>query len=169
MKVSLNLLGYVLSYSVRIEDFDEEMLSKIKSESKELFRACCLYEQRISPSLWTVCNVASYHAEQCFQKYRFGLGCNTMEGKEQKHQQISKYMKNTTFQNRWPLIFRHEFIQLIYLRENGFEKKRYNKRLQKYVPDVQNSCCCKCGLRLISDVCRICDSDLMKKIEREVK
>ena len=38
-----------------------------------------------------------------------------MEGREQKHQKNSKYAENTTEQNRWPLIFRHEFILLIHL------------------------------------------------------
>ena len=33
-----------------------------------------------------------------------------MEGREQKHKKISKNAENTTIQNRWPVIFQHEFI-----------------------------------------------------------
>ena len=162
-------LRQLLSYSVRIEEFDAIMLTDMKAEARALFCACCLFEQRVSPSLWTLCNVAPYHAEQCLDQYQFGLGCNTMEGREQKHQQISKYIKNTTFQNRWPVVFRHEFLQLIYLRERGYDKKNYIKKLVKYVPDVQKNCCLKCGLEHISGKCKICDSNFMKKIESSIK
>ena len=47
-----------------------------------------------------------------------------MEGRERKHQIIKKY-SNT--KDRWPHIFRHEFIQLVYLCEHGFDLNRYQK------------------------------------------
>ena len=83
-----------------------------------------------------------------------------MEGREQKHQSIAKYAENTTHQNRWPLIFRHEFIQLIYLHEHGFDNVRYNKRSVSYVPSVDDSCCLKCCLKLTMETkkCRFCDN-----------
>ena len=90
-----------------------------------------------------------------------------MEGREQKHQAIEKYSKNTTYQNRWPLIFRHEFIQLIHLRENGFDNTRYRKRGTKYVPDTDDKVCSKCCLALKDDKCFICDSVYMAKAESE--
>ena len=31
------------------------------------------------------------HSQMTFDSYRIGLGCNTMEGREQKHQVIAKY------------------------------------------------------------------------------
>ena len=62
-----------------------------------------------------------------------GLGCNTMEGREQKHQMISKYAENSTYQNSWPMIFRHEYIQLIYLRENGYDNVSYTKKSVNYI------------------------------------
>ena len=60
--------------------------------------------------------------------YNMGLGWNTMEGREKKHQMIAKYAGNTTYQNRWPLNFRHEYMQLIYLRENGYDNVKYIKK-----------------------------------------
>ena len=136
----------------------------MQEEGRLLFKACCLFDQKVSPSLWTLCNAAPFFAGECLEQYGFGLGCNTMEGREQKHQRISKYAQNTTFQNRWPLIFRHEFIQLIYLRENGFDKVRYNKKSVSYVPIISENCCKKCNLSLVSDNCRICDSVFIKKV-----
>lgn len=162
-------LRQLLSYAVRIGDFDEQMLSDMKIQAKDLFTSCCLFDQRISPSLWTLCNVAPYQAEKCLHMYKFGLGCNTMEGREQKHQQIAKYAQNTTFQNRWPLIFRHEFIQLIHLRENGFDVIKYNKKGVKYVPAHIEGCCFLCNLPLLNDKCRLCDSDSMERVKEVIK
>ena len=100
----------LLSYCVRIEHFDEYCLEEMKNTARELYISCCLYGQRNSPSLWTLCNVAPIHAEMCLKLYGMGLGCNTMEGREQKHQMIKQYSENTTFKNKWPMIFRHEFV-----------------------------------------------------------
>ena len=101
------LLRKLLSFSVRVVDFDENLLQEMILTGTRLFKATCIFNQRISPSLWTLCNAAPIHAKICFEKYNLGLGCNTMEGREQKHQSIAKYAENTTFQNRWSLIFRH--------------------------------------------------------------
>ena len=114
-------LRQLLSYSVRINDFDLEALNEIKQEELSLLRCCCVFDAKISPSLWKLCNVVPFHAVKCLSLYNMGLGCNTMGGREQKHKTIGKYAGNTTYQNRWPMIFRHEYMQLIYLRENGYD------------------------------------------------
>ena len=96
----------------------------MKRSAHLLFKTCCLFDQRVTPSLLTPCNVAPVNAEQCLKSYAFRLGYNTMEGREQKHQKTSKYAENTTVQNRWPMIFRHEFILLIHL--NGERTPPWN-------------------------------------------
>ena len=109
---------------MRISDFNHSDLESMKKSAHLLFKACCLFDQRVTPSLLTPCNVAPVNAEQCLKSYAFRLGYNTMEGREQKHQKISKYAENTTVQNRWPMIFRHEFILLIHL--NGERTPAWN-------------------------------------------
>ena len=118
--------------------------------------------------MWTLCNVAPYNAEECLVQYSLGLGCNTMEGREQKHQRIAKYAENTTFQNRWPLIFTHEFIQLIYLRENGYDKKQYLKKNTNYVPTHENGSCKKCIMKLVNNKCKMCNSNFMVQVENTI-
>ena len=93
-------LRKVLSYTVRITDFSVEDLNLMKKTAKDLLKICCMFDSKISPSLWTVCNASPVHAEICLSNYGFGLGCNTMEGRKQKHQMIAKYSENTTPQNR---------------------------------------------------------------------
>ena len=162
-----------LSYSVRIEDFNENDLEQMEKAARELFIACCLFYQRMSPSLWTLCNVAPYHAKQCLKLHGLGLGCNTMEGREQKHQVIAKYANNTTFQNKWPMIFRHEFVQLIMLRENGFDDVRYRKRGTRYIPPSSDKSCLSCfsvyHVNSENKLCRNCDSDHFKEVVDAVK
>ena len=58
---------------------------------------------------------------------------SSLEAREQKHQKIKKYAENTTFQNKWPMIFRHEFFQEIFLGEKGFDVLRCKKRQNKYM------------------------------------
>ena len=149
-------LRYLLSYSVRISDFSQVDLDEMKKEAHLLFKACCLFDQKVTPSLWTLCN----NAEQCFKSYRPGLSCNTMEGREQKHQKISKYAENTTIQNRWPMIFRHELIQLVYLRENGYDNVNYKKKSSNYIPY------CHLEFKPGNSLCVLCDSNFMAEIKK---
>ena len=162
-------LRHIISYSVRVTHFDESILKNMKACCSKLFKSRSLTEDHISPSLWTLCNAAPYHAELTLKEYGLGLGINTMEGREQKHQAISKYSNNTTVQNRWPMIFRHEFLQLIHLRENGFDNLYYRKRPKKYVPVFSQNECQKCGMKLVNKVCSICDSQYMTKVMKEIE
>ena len=88
--------------------------------------------------------------------YGMGLWINSIEACEQKHKKIKKYAENTTFQNKWPMIFRHEFLQEIFLREKGFDEIRYVKRQHKYMPDILEDSCWTCGLKIAQDVCHLC-------------
>ena len=71
--------------------------------------------------------VALVHWQESIEKLNLGLGINTVEDREQKHQAIKKYSHNATVQDRWSHIFRHEFIELVDLREHGFDLNRYRK------------------------------------------
>ena len=132
-------LRNLLSYTVRISDFDLEDLWKMKHEAFYLFKCCCFFDSKISPSLWTLCKVVPFHADKCLNMYKTGLGCNTMEHREQKHQMISKYAENSTYQNRWPMIFRHEYIQLIYL--YGYDNIKYTKKSVNYIEEPAKGFC----------------------------
>ena len=94
--------------------------------------------------------------------------CNTMEGREQKHQLIKKYSEKAMFQNRWDFIFRHEFIQTVYLRENGFDNVKYTTRPHKYIPDILDGQC-DCSLQFIDNKCQICGNQLMKEVVQNVE
>ena len=43
---------------------------------------------------------------------------------------------------RWSMIFRHEYLQLIYLRLNGYDDVKYRKKTTSYIPTVDTSLSC---------------------------
>ena len=141
-----------VSLSARIESFGTNDLASLKEHSHNIFKACALTQPRVSPLIWTVGNAISFYANKTFSGYDFGLGCNTMEGCEQKHQSISKYSENSTHQDRWDYIFMHEFMQLIHLRENGHDKVRYRKTKSRYIPSFGADQCQNCDLKLVNFV-----------------
>lgn len=159
-------LRKIISYSVRIEDFDLIKLQHLEQSCRHLFITSSLLEKKISPSLWALCNAVPFHAAKTLKDYGFGLGCNSMEGREQKHQRIVKYAHNTTYQCRWPYIFRHEFIQLIYLKENGFDQISYNTKNVSYMPVLVENSCQLCGLKYLNESksCNICNSIYRKNV-----
>ena len=73
-------LGKILSYTIRMTNFNVQDLIFMMKTTTDLFTKCCVFDSKISPSLWTVCNASPVHAEICFKSYGFGLGCKTMEG-----------------------------------------------------------------------------------------
>ena len=95
----------------------------------------------------------------------FGLGLNSMQGREVKHTKLSCYSKNTTRGKkfRWWQVFKHELMDIIWLRLNEPNKVSYRRgcvvgdqaprpvEKEKYTP----SCCneasnCWCGLPITS-------------------
>ena len=84
-------LRKLVSISVRIDDINNNELSEMFMSGRRLFVSCSLYDVSVSPSLWCFSIVAPHHAKHLFHKFGFGLGRNTMEGREQKHQQVPKY------------------------------------------------------------------------------
>ena len=155
----------IISFSARITSVTEEEIAQIEKDAYQLFHSCVYYGSRLSPTMFCLTKVMPAHAKLCFTKFNFGIGCNTMEGREQKHQKVEKYQHHSTFDRRWQMAFRHEFIELIYLRENGFDKVKYSKRSRNYIPDPPPNSCESCLSTLnSSNRCVICDHKVMKEI-----
>ena len=135
-------LRTILPCTVRISDFNAQDLVFRNKTAEDLFRMCCAFDSKISPNLWAVCNVSPVHAEISLKSYRFDIGCNTMEDREQKNQVIPKYSENNTPQNRLSMIFRHEYLHLIYLRLNGYDDIKHLKKTTSYITkdDADFSC-----------------------------
>ena len=150
-------LRKLVSLSVRVTDISMEDLNEMENVARKLFKIHCIHDSSMTPSFWTFCIIAPANSRSLFEKFGLGLGANSMEGREQKHQKIKTYMFNSTVNERWHFVFRHEYISCVYLRENGFDQKKYNKKIIPYVPLLRNGHC-PCGLEFNSPgICEICN------------
>ena len=86
----------LVSHSVWKEDTSDLDVSEMISVRQKLFRAYYLYDSSISASMWCFSMVAPVHLWESIEKLNLGLGINTLEDWEQKHQVIKKYSDNTT-------------------------------------------------------------------------
>ncbi len=101
----------------------DEQVCNLKSLCTDIYRGYCLYLSNVNPTLWSLGNLVPQHTEEMKAKYGLGLGLNSMEGREAKHVAISKYSANTAYLFQWEQIFRHEYISLIWLRQQGYNSK----------------------------------------------
>lgn len=149
-------LRKLISYAVRVKDFDINMADEMQHVGKKLFNLVRKYD-RITPSVWILCIIAPVQSKQLYTKLNLGLGINTMEGREQKHQKIERYMFNATVKDRWPTVFRHEYVSCIYLRLNNFDDLKYKKKIVSYLPsDCTNFC--QCNLMELNQ-CFLCNNE----------
>ena len=84
-------------------------------------------------------HVVPVHARQVHESLGIGLGINTMEGRKVKHIALAKFTNNTQFSNRWVQVFKHEYMTLFWLRENGCDEtvhKLDSRSFMTYPRDV---------------------------------
>ena len=81
------------------------------------------------------------HARQVHETVTLGmgLGINTTEGREAKHIALAKFTNNTQFSNRWVQVFKHEYMTLFWLQENGCDETVYKETPGVYIPKRCNT------------------------------
>ena len=103
--------------------------------------------------MWSLGKVVPQHTKEMKAKYGLGLGLNSMEGREARHIAISNYASKTAYMYRWEQVFRHEYISLIWLREQGYNAKvKLNSITRSYVPKRASNNdpeFCSCGFNKI--------------------
>lgn len=170
--ISLQLRQSVSIFS-RVVDVTKNDLNDLKQHCSNFFRACCLFTSSVSPTFWNVGHIIPAHAFDVYQKYNLGLNVVSMEGRESKHVAIAKYSNNTNFSERWEQIFRHEFIQLIWLRQKGCYEVENNTYNQRYIPlQVTEGKSCFCGFKITPqdhDKCEYCTHKFRASIEKSVQ
>ena len=77
-----------------------------KAELSELCNSICLFfNSEVTPTVWTTGYAISYHAMFLFDQFVFGVGINTIQGREGKHSVIAKFAVHSTPALCWSLIF----------------------------------------------------------------
>jgi hypothetical protein len=168
--MAINLRGAVAIFS-RITDMNKDLLTELEICCTNYFKAASLF-LRVTLSVWTLGYIVPVHTKQVVGKYGVSLGINTMQGREAKHQRLAQYAKNTTFKNRWHQIFRHEYMCLIWLRQQNPYRDDYCKTNFKYVPiqcGTDNFCHCGLAKSSMTAKYKICITAIMKDISLSVK
>ena len=147
--IAVNLRDAVSLFS-RINITNEEVIL-LKKVSGKYFRACALFAS-VTPTTWTIGHVVPTHTHQAKQQLGYGLGMNSMEGREAKHVSLAKFARNTHHSTRWLQVFRHEYISLLWLRENGCDSAKYTTTRNKYIPArCYTAQFCHCGQPKVSE------------------
>ena len=66
-----------------------ELVKNLKVLCQQFFNA------NITPTVWTVGVAIPYHTSKLHQKLGYGLGLNSMQGREATHVKLAKYVENT--------------------------------------------------------------------------
>ena len=103
-----------------------------------------------------------------------------MQGRETKHMKLAEYVQNTCNMrkgDRWWVVFRHEFVSIVWMRELDPMSTTYRSKRKpgkSYVPIrmIKNpGRYCFCGNTMepeSNNKCVVCSSDMMNMIQQSV-
>lgn len=152
--------------------FSEEKLEKLSQYTSEYITSKILFYDTVTPSEWTIGKVVPIHAKWVYERYGTGLGVNTMQGREAKHVQIARYAQHSNMQNRWPLVFRHDYVSKIWLPLNQPSLLEYHRTNKSLVPSrVEDNKYCHCSFlkEAVTAKCYYCDHEITTEIIKSVK
>ena len=150
-----------------------QVVQELPNLCHEYFKAVALFTGSVSGTVWSIGHLVSSHTQRVFEKYGTGLGVNTMQGREAKHVQISSYAKNSLFKERWPQVFRHDYISKLWLPLRQPSLLTYHKARDSLIPnrvttDPQHFCSCGFSKAVCNDKCYYCGHPFMAEIKKSV-
>ena len=189
---SLAYAGLCLRNSVSLFSrvhISESDVNCLKRECEQYYNCQALFLGTVKPTTWTVGKAIPYYTSEIYQDLGFGLGLNSMQGREAKHAKLASYAKNTTKGKRlrWWQLFKHEFMDLIWLKEKDqqqvIKKLHYTPESEncfqktcakdKYIPPYcsNNNGFCVCGQSKSSaeESCSVYSSDMFKQVAKSCK
>lgn len=182
---TLSFLGLKLRDAIAIYTrvkISNENLLELDHLCRSYFTAVALLLKCPNPTIWTIGYAIPFHAKQLFNTLGYGLGLNSMQGREAKHIKLKQYLANTCSSRKhqqWWTVFRHEYVSLIWLREKdpcsvvyaGGKEKKSDSYIPLRVSEKQIKYC-YCGEAKANpndEKCQICSSDIMKLVEKSVE
>lgn len=88
---------------------DEKDVECIRSECEQYFRCQAIFLNKVKPTTWTIGKAIPFHTAEMYKQVGFGLGLNSMQGREAKHSKLACYAKNTTK----VCIFLYKYIYIV--------------------------------------------------------
>lgn len=173
--VAIKLRDAAALYS-RVETTSAQVV-ELKRTCEQYFNAVQLLFERVSPTVWSIGYAVPYHMKELYDTLGYGLGLNSMQGREAKHVKLKNYVNNTCNvrkELRWAIVFRHEYVSLLWLREADPCYTCSQGKLLSYIPKkVQNGDCltCTCGLSksATEEGCKLCTSNIMTMLKQSIE
>ena len=97
---SLAYAGLCLRNSVSLfsrVSISESDVNCLKRECERYYNCQGLFLSTVKPTTWTVGKVIPYYTSEICQDLGFGLGLNSMQGRETSHAKLASYAKNLYF------------------------------------------------------------------------
>jgi len=132
------LLRKIVSYTARIEDFNFEMLKQMAQNCVILFKCCCLFFEKLLAQACGLC-VKSHRPMLRRHTRNTGSASDVTRRKGvNKNTRSLVNMQKILLTKTADVIY---FVMNTYLRENGFDKKRYFKTTNRYIPEWDDTRC----------------------------
>ena len=87
-------------------EVSEQDLKDMKKHCRAYLSACQEILQRVTPTAWTIGHVVPAQANDLQQRFGFGLGLATAQGREAKVIEVRKYAVHSTIKDIYSMIFR---------------------------------------------------------------
>ena len=150
------------------------VVQELQQMSHDYFTAVVLFIDKVSCTVWSIDHLVPVHTQWMFDKYRTGLGINTMQGREAKHVQIASYAKNSLFKDCWHQVFRHDYISKLWLPIHQPSLLTYHQTKESLIPrrvttDPQHRCNCGFHKPRCNEKCYYCGHSFMAEVTRSVK
>ena len=98
-------LRICLSLASRVSNINLSDLPKLEQECKQYFNLVSLFHSA-NLSVWAMGHCVPFHTKQLLTDLGVGLGINSMQGRESKHQQLALYASCSLVKHRWEKVFR---------------------------------------------------------------
>lgn len=154
-----------LSLASRVSNINFSDLPKLEQDCKQYFNLASLFHSA-NLSVWAMGYCVPFHTKQLLEDIGVGLGINSMQGRESKHQQLASFASFSLMKHRWEKVFRHEHMSNIWIRQQDPFYDTYRKSKDTYVPKRCSSAgYCSCGMPLSpASTCMYCSCAISKEI-----
>lgn len=130
----------------------EAILLELEEACTVYFNIHNFYLARNPLCVWTLGYIAPSHARRIWHKFGCGLGLNSAQGREAKHQHVKNFVKHSTIKDRWQKVFLHDFIETVYLPLRAGAKSPHQSSVQFNGKAPES--CDRCGNKVTP--CRFC-------------
>ena len=119
------------------------------------------FSENCNSTVWTLGYGVPRHAKKIYDSYKIGYGILSMQGKEEKHSEITQELKNCSNRNinsekKWYQLMQSTYVRTFCL-PYRYPIKTYNSHFDSRNPPLlENTCTCFRSIHEGISLCDIC-------------